>query len=156
MKTKYYLLAAFAALVLAGCYDDDKLWNAVNEQEQRIEALESWQKVVNNNIEALQTLVSGKHYITAVAPVTLEGKTVGYTISFNDCDPITIYNGEKGEQGEQGDKGDKGEQGDKGDQGPAGSTPVISIAQQPDGNWYWTLNGELIKDTHGNSIRANG
>lgn len=68
MKTKRYLLAIFAALVLAGCYDDDKLWNAVNEQEQRIEALESWQKVVNNNIEAIQTLVSGKHYITEVTP----------------------------------------------------------------------------------------
>lgn len=147
MKTKHHLLVIFAALVLAGCYDDDKLWNAVNEQEQRIEALESWQKVVNNNIEALQTLVSGKHYITTVTPVTLEGETVGYTISFNDHDPITIYNGEKGEQGDKGDKGD---------QGPAGSTPVISIVQQPDGNWYWTLNGELIKDAEGNSIRANG
>lgn len=147
MKTKHHLLVIFAAFVLAGCYDDDKLWNAVNEQEQRIEALESWQKVVNNNIEALQTLVSGKHYITAVIPVTLKGETVGYTISFNDHDPITIYNGEKGEQGDKGDKGD---------QGPAGSTPVISIVQQPDGNWYWTLNGELIKDAEGNSIRANG
>lgn len=147
MKTKHYILAIFAALVLASCYNDDKLWDAVNEQEQRIEALESWQKVVNSNIEALQTLVTGKHYITEVTPVTLEGKTVGYTIAFNDRAPITIYNGEKGEQG------DKGEQGE---QGVAGSTPVISITQQTDGNWYWTLNGELMKDANGKSIRANG
>ncbi len=145
MKVKINLLFVLAAFaLLSGCYDDDKLWNAVNKQEQRIEALESWQKLVNSNIEALQILVSGKHYITAVTPVTLEGKTVGYTISFNDCDPITIYNGEKGEQG------------GKGDQGPAGSTPVISITQQDDGNWYWTLNGELITGTDGNPIRANG
>lgn len=150
MKTKHYILAIFAALVLVGCYNDDKLWDAVNEQEQRIEALESWQKVANNNIEALQTLVSGKHYITEITPVTLEGKTVGYTIAFNDHAPITIYNGEKGEKGEQGDKGEQGEQ------GVAGSTPVISITQQTDGNWYWTLNGELMKDANGKSIRANG
>lgn len=147
MKTKHYILAIFATLVLVGCYNDDKLWDAVNEQEQRIEALESWQKVVNSNIEALQTLVTGKHYITEVTPVTLVGKTVGYTIAFNDRAPITIYNGEKGEQG------DKGEQGE---QGVAGSTPVISITQQTDGNWYWTLNGELMKDANGKSIRANG
>lgn len=150
MKAKHYILAIFAALVLVGCYNDDKLWDAVNEQEQRIEALESWQKVANNNIEALQTLVSGKHYITEITPVTLEGKTVGYTIAFNDRAPITIYNGEKGEKGEQGDKGEQGEQ------GVAGSTPVISITQQTDGNWYWTLNGELMKDANGKSIRANG
>lgn len=144
MRTKHFLFLALTAIALFGCYDDDKLWDAVNDQNQRIQALESWQKVVNNNIDALQTLVSGKHYITSVTPITLEGKTVGYTISFNDCDPITIYNGEKGEQG------------DKGEQGPAGSTPVISIVQQSDGNWYWTLNGELMKDADGNSIRANG
>lgn len=144
MRTKHFLFLALTAIVLFGCYDDDKLWDAVNDQNQRIQALESWQKVVNNNIDALQTLVSGKHYITSVTPITLEGKTVGYTISFNDCDPITIYNGEKGGQG------------DKGEQGPAGSTPVISIVQQSDGDWYWTLNGELMKDANGNSIRANG
>lgn len=153
MKTKHYILAIFAALALASCYNDDKLWDAVNEQKQRIEALESWQKVANNNIEAMQILVSGKHYITEITPVTLEGKTVGYTIAFNDRTPITIYNGEKGEKGEQGDKGEQGEQGE---QGVAGSTPVISITQQTDGNWYWTLNGELMKDANGKSIRANG
>lgn len=128
MKAKHFLLAVFIALGLAGCYNDDKLWDVVNEQEMRIKTLESWQKLVNNNIEALQVLVSGKHFITDVTPVKLEGKTVGYTITFNDRGPITIYNGEKGEKGEQGDKGEQGEQ------GVAGSTPVISITQQTDGN----------------------
>lgn len=144
MKAKHLLLAIFATLVLAGCYKDDKLWDALDEQQQRIEALENWQKVVNSNIEALQELVSGKHFITDVTPVTLEGEIVGYTIAFFDHVSITIYNGK------QGDKGDKGEQ------GPAGSTPVISITQQPDGNWYWTLNGELLTDDNGNPIRLNG
>lgn len=58
--------------------------------------------------------------------------------------PSPFYNGEKGEQG------------DKGDPGVAGSTPTISITQQADGNWYWTLNGTLMKDASGNPIRANG
>lgn len=83
------------AIVLSGCYNDDKLWNALDEQEQRIEALESWQKVMNSNIEALQSLVDGQDYITKVTPVTLNGEVVGYTITFKSQSPITIYNGEK-------------------------------------------------------------
>ena len=52
MKIKNCLFGIIMAIVLSGCYNDDKLWNALDEQEQRIEALESWQKVMNSNIEA--------------------------------------------------------------------------------------------------------
>ena len=48
---------------------------------------------------------------------------VGYTISFLNSDPITIY---------------------KGDNGTAGSTPEIGVTQGKDGNWYWTLNGDQL------------
>ena len=144
MKIKNCLFGIIMAIVLSGCYNDDKLWNALDEQEQRIEALESWQKVMNSNIEALQSLVDGQDYITKVTPVTLNGEVVGYTITFKSQSPITIYNGEKGDKG------------DKGDQGITTDVPVISVIREKDGNWYWTLNGELLKDADGNSIRANG
>ena len=79
--------------------------------------------------------------ITSVTSVMMGDETVGYTISFLHSDPITIYHGEKG---------------DKGEDGADGSTPQIGLTQQEDGNWYWTLNGELMKDAEGNPIRANG
>ena len=41
----------------------------------------------------------------------------------------------------------------KGDQG---DTPQIGLVQQEDGNWYWTLNGNLMTDAGGQPIRANG
>ena len=144
MKIKDYLFGIVMAIVLSGCYNDDKLWNALDEQGQRIEALESWQKVMNSNIEALQSLIDGQDYITKVTPITLNGKVVGYTIAFKSQSPITIYNGEKGDKG------------DKGDQGITTNVPVISVIREKDGNWYWTLNGELLKDADGNTIRANG
>ena len=103
MKIKNCLFGIIMAIVLSGCYNDDKLWNALDEQEQRIEALESWQKVMNSNIEALQSLVDGQDYITKVTPVTLNGEVVGYTITFKSQSPITIYNGEKGDKGDKGD-----------------------------------------------------
>ncbi len=66
------------------------------------------------------------------------GDTLGYTISFRHGDPISIYNGAKGEPGAD------------------GQTPQIGLTQADDGNWYWTLNGELMTDPAGNPIRANG
>lgn len=147
MNLKNCLLMALLGLLLSNCYNDEKVWDALDEQEQRIEALESWQKLVNENINALQALVAENDYITSVTPITMDGGTVGYTISFKNQPSVSIYNGEKGEQGDKGDKGDKGD---------TGSVPTISLVQMEDGNWYWTLNGELMKDSEGNAIRANG
>lgn len=147
MNLKNYLLLALFGLLLSSCYNDEKVWDALNEQEKRIEALEDWQKVVNENINALHALVAENDYITSVTPITMNSDTIGYTISFKNQPSVSIYNGKKGEQGDKGDKGDKGE---------TGSTPKISLTQQKDGNWYWTLNGELMKDSKGNAIRANG
>ena len=205
MKPKPIFRAAWsaAACLLAACspYDDTALWNAVEDHEQRLSALEAWQTQVNNNIASLQELLSTTDYITAVTPVMQDGQEVGYTIEFFNSDPITIYHGEKGEkgdqgeqgekgeqgaqgekgdpgekgdqgeqgekgdpgekgdQGEQGEKGDPGEKGDQGEQGEKGDqgdTPQIGLVQQEDGNWYWTLNGNLMTDADGQPIRANG
>ena len=147
MKARKTLtLLLLAALTLAACkYDDSELWEQVNQnteelaaQAARIAALEAWQAETNTNIQALQTLLSTTDYITAVTPVVKDGVEVGFTISFLNTPAITIYHGTKG------DKGDKGD------------TPQIGAAQAEDGNWYWTLNGELLTDADGNPIQANG
>lgn len=146
------VLTLLSALALTACYDDDKLWNAIDEQDQRIAALEQWQKDAAGNIEALQALVSGQDYITAITPIAATDdpdKTIGYTITFNRQGTVTLYNGLPGVTGPQ------GPQGEQGPTGNAGSTPVISVAPGTDGNWYWTLNGSLMKDNAGNPIRAN-
>ena len=147
MKARKTLtLLLLAALTFAACkYDDSALWEQVNQnteelaaQAARIAALEAWQAETNTNIEALQTLLSTTDYITAVTPVVKDGVEVGFTISFLNTPSITIYHGAKGDKGDTGD------------------TPQIGAAQDDDGNWYWTLNGEFLSDTDGNPIRANG
>ena len=143
-------------------YDDTALWDAVNNHEERLAALEQWQEETNHNIQSLYTLINTTDYITSVTPYLEGGEEVGYTITFLHSDPIVIYHGEKGDKGdkgEQGDKGDTGEQGDKGEQGDTGAdghTPQIGLTQEADGNWYWTLDGQLMTDPQGNPIRANG
>ena len=146
MKARKTFLLLLAALTFAACkYDDSALWEQVNQnteelaaQAARIAALEAWQAETNTNIEALQTLLSTTDYITAVTPVVKDGVEVGFTISFLNTTSITIYHGAKGDKGDTGD------------------TPQIGAAQDDDGNWYWTLNGEFLTDTDGNPIRANG
>lgn len=149
LRKCFFTLVAAVTLGLTACddYDDGALWDAVNDHESRIEALEQWQEQVNGNIAALQQLLSTTDYITKVTPVTKDGRQVGYTIEFLHQSPITIYNGEKGE------KGDTGQPGADGDDG---QTPEIGLMKDADGNWYWTLDGELMLDQDGNPIRANG
>ena len=125
-----------AALALTACeYDDSALWEQVNQNTERIAALEAWQVETNTNIQSLQTLLNTTDYITAVTPVTENEEEVGYTISFLNSDPITIYHGKNG---------------------TAGSTPEIGVKKGEDGNWYWTLNGDLLTGENDNPIQANG
>ena len=64
--------------------------------------------------------------------------------------------GDQGEQGIQGEPGKDGADGTDGSDGKDGYTPQIGLTQQTDGNWYWTLDGELMLDPNGDPIRANG
>ena len=147
-RTFMQTLAAVAMMMLpAACaddYDDSALWDKVNDHEERLAALEKWQEQTNQSIAAMQELLNTTDMITGVSAVTEDGETVGYTITFLHSDPITIYNGAKGADGEDGADGADGQ------------TPQIGLAQAEDGNWYWTLNGELLTDAQGNPIRANG
>ena len=118
-------------MCLASCndYDDTGLWNKVNGLEERIAALEEWQKTTDNNLNALQTLVNTMDYITSVAPIMQANDTIGYTINFYQSTPISIYNG---------------------------TTSQIGITQDEAGNWLWTLDGEILTTPDGTPIPANG
>ena len=146
MKQRFFIIAAsvcvLVTLVVTSCeYDDSEIWERVNQNTERIVALEAWQAEVNTNIQSLQTLLNTADYITAVTPVTEAGVEIGYTITFLNSPAITIYHGQKG---------------DTGDPGNSGTTPEIGVVQDPDGNWYWTLNGAYMTDANGDPVRANG
>ncbi len=71
-------------------------------------------------------------YITSVEPLTENGAVVGYTIKFAKSTPIVIYNGEDG------------------------TSPVVSVKQDTDGVYYWTLDGEWLTDGAGNKLPVSG
>lgn len=106
---------------------------------------------MNSNIEALRALIEameGGNYITKVEPIEENGVVVGYTISFAEGDPITIYHGKDGKDGEDGKDGANGTGG--------GAAPQIGIKQDTDGAYYWTLDGEWLLDNNGNKVKAVG
>lgn len=128
-------LTLSAAFFLTGCkYDDNDLWDEVNQQAARLASLEQWQQSVNGNITALQELVlalQNNDYVTGVAEFDTPAPG-GYRITFTKSGEATIWNGAKGEQGEN---------------GATGHSPAIGVKEFPvnSGIYYWTLDGEFIE-----------
>ena len=148
MRKLFYFLLLFFAFGVSSCtYDDTSLWEKIDDHESRISRLEELCREMNTNITALQTLVEAMQegdYITGVAPITENGQTVGYTITFKKSEPITIYHGKDGANGADGADGKDG------------YTPLIGVKQDTDGVYYWTLDGEWLLDKDGNKVKAVG
>ena len=144
MKQILYLL--FAVSTLWSCnsdYDDSALTGRVDDLENRVAKLEELCKQMNTNISSLQTLVDAlqnKDYITSVVPITKDGKTIGYTISFTQSAPITIYNGQDGKDGQDGKPGEDGENGQDGKPGEDGKDGITPQLKIEDGYWYISYN----------------
>lgn len=158
--TFFFLVIATLTTTFYSCKTNtDDLWDSIHQLDGRVTSLEELCKQMNGNISSLQKLVQAlqdNNSITMVTPVKQGDKTIGYTISFTKGEPITIYHGEKGDKGEQGDKGETGDKGDTGNNGKDGTTPTIGVKQHADGIYYWTLNGDWLRDNSGNMIKAEG
>lgn len=125
-------------------YDDSVLTNRVESLEGRVAQLEELCKQMNTNISSLQTLVKAvenKDYVTGVTPIVKEDKEVGYTITFTQSKPVTIYHGKDGKNGTD---------------GKDGTTPVVGVEKAADGMYYWTLNGDWLLDKGGSKVKAVG
>ena len=124
-----------AGFVVAGCYDDSALQKQLQDHESRLEELERLTAQQNTNISSLQTIVTAlqdKDYVTSVAPINEGDKVVGYTITFSKSGAVTIYNGKDG------------------------YVPVMGVKQdESDGQWYWTVDGEWLRDSDGDKVRAS-
>ena len=156
MKKLFTYLLLLLASSLLGCtqpYDDTEVRQDIENLKDRVTALEKLCKEMNANIDAMAAILEALEthdYITGVTPITKDGETVGYTITFAKGEPITIYHGEDGKDGVDGEDGADGKD------GTDGYTPIIGVAQDSDGIYYWTLDGEWLLDEAGNKIKAVG
>ena len=119
---------------MVGCsYNDEAIWKEIENVKDRVETLEESVIKTNEDIAALQTIVNAlQKNVYVVGMITTAD---GYVIEFSDGTKATIANGKDGANG--------------------ANAPVISVKQDADGNYYWTMDGEwLLVD--GERVRANG
>jgi hypothetical protein len=149
MKKVFSLLMATILLIISGCQNyDESLREDVVDLKNRVAALEMWAETVNSNITALQNIVEvlqNDYYVTGITSFSYP-KPGGYVISFTNNGSITIFNGRDGQDGKDGADGVNGKD---------GKSPQISVQQDTDGVYYWTLNGEWIT-VDGNKLRVTG
>ena len=144
MKKLHLLLLGLTICLFTACHD--KLWDAIDDLDVRVARLEELCKEMNTNIVSIQTIVNvvqSGDYITGVTEIKKDGEVIGYTITFANHDPITIYHGQDGKDGQGGQNG-------------SANAPVIGVAQDTDGVYYWTLNGEWLLDNNGNKLPVSG
>lgn len=118
-------------------------WYAFGELQSLCEQMNTDISSIQSIIEALQQ----KDGITNVVPLNDNGKVIGYKLYFEKREPITIYHGKDGADGNDGQDGSDGKD---------GVTPVVGVKQDTDGIYYWTLNGDWMKDDNSNKIKAQG
>ncbi len=138
-------IAVIASLAIAcSKFDDSKIWAELDAHAEKIAELEKKCTQMNSNISSIQTILTAlqnNDYVTNVAPVVQGGETVGYAITFSKSGSITIYHGEDGAGGQKGEDG---------------KTPQISVRQDSDGIYYWTVDGEWLLDASGIKVPATG
>ena len=147
MKKLHLLLLSVTLCLFSACHND--IWDAIDGLDSRVTKLEELCKEMNTNITSLQTIVSvlqSNDFITGIVEIKKNGEVIGYTITFGKHDPITIYHGQDGKDGADGKDGQNG----------SANAPVIGVAQDTDGVYYWTLNGEWLLDDNGNKLPVSG
>ena len=150
MKKLSLLLLTLTICFFTACHKS--IWEELENLDQRVTKLEELCKEMNTNITSLQTIVSvlqSNDYITGIVEIKKNGEVIGYTITFGKHDPITIYHGQDGKDGQNGADGKDGQDG-------SSNTPVIGVAKDTDGVYYWTLNGEWLLDDNGNKLPVSG
>lgn len=144
MKKLSMFLASVLALMLStwSCsYDDKDLWNAVNDLDYRVEALEAAVKSLNEQTGVLQQLLDNKLFIESVEDDGDGTRTLTLVSANGELSTIVIKDGKDGTNGTSGD---------------TPSAPNIGVADDGSGNYYWILDGEPLLDSDGRQVPVNG
>ena len=105
----------------------------LDRTHEKLAALQELVSNVNQNLTSLQQIVAeldDSHTVSTVTPV---GKD-GYDLSFRDGKVVRISYGKDGVDG---------------------IVHPVGVKAGTDGFYYWTVDGEFMKDADGNPVRAS-
>ena len=141
MRIKTIIAVALTTAIFVSCTDTSYLDKEIDELKNQVALLQQQCSSLNTSLQTLdQTLTALKNrdFVTSVNAVkSSDGKVTGYVITFVNQPTITIWLPEENQQAP-----------------PPAQThvPVISVKFDQDGQYYWTCDGEFIKDASGNKI----
>ena len=150
MKNRILLLTLLLCGLFGCKYDDGPILDKVNGLEGRVSRLDAACGKLNQDLVALQkvvTLLQDNDYVTSVTPLMEQGQQVGYTLTFAKGGPVSIRDGKNGLNGKDGTNGTNGKD---------GHSPALGVKADSDGIYYWTIDGEWLLTTDGQKIRAEG
>ena len=165
MKRLLYIIPAFI-LAYSCSYDDSWVQDEFQKQKAAVEKLEARCRQMNENIISLEevlTSLQGNNLVTSVSALSENGEINGYEVFFQNGKSYKLYFGSDGKDGSNGIDGNNGKDGIDGVDGTDGKDgadgkdahkPMISVKQDNDGKWYWTLDGDWLRDEDGNKIPA--
>ena len=141
-----------AAALMTSCYDDLELRQEIEGLGNEVEQIKTDIAQLKSDLAALKAAADKD-----LTVVELNKLADGYEIVFSDGTKAVIKNGKDGKDGLNGTNGKDGVDGVDGTDGTDGKNavaPVVGVAEDEDGNLYWTVDGEwLLVD--GEKVRAN-
>lgn len=142
---KYFIL--ILAVLAVGCAKNDitPLLERMSAVEERISTLQEMLDIMNQDASALKNIVDAFSKGTTVEniePQYSDDVLTGYKVTLSDGSSFVIHNGVDGKDGYCGADGQEGH------------TPVIGVVLV-NGRYYWTVDGEMLKDESGNAIPAS-
>ena len=153
MRALRNLILCVAALGAVSCTD---IVNDLALLHLDVENLKVQVEQVNSSIESLDAVVGAisVHYVTEVNELLdNEGTRIGYSLVYEDGRVVDLVFGKDGTNGRDGRDGRDGR---NGFDGWDGKMPKVGVAQDSDGMWYWTIDGEWLLDDSGQKLLASG
>ena len=143
MKNLLYII--MAAMLIHSCsrYDDTWVKDELAEYKNTLSRIEATCQTINHNIIALEDILTAlqkNDFIRSVTAIDENGNIKGYEFIFRDKGAVRLYFGEDGSDGKDGED--------------VQNPPLISVKQDTDGNWHWTIDGKWCTDNAGNKVPA--
>ena len=124
---KFVTLLSLLVLLCTACTN----WSTtLDGMQQQLNKLKGDASLMNSQAEAVTAIVNALHQnasATDITPIKEGSKTVGFTLTFNAKDVVTVYN-----------------------------QPSAVTFTQKNGKYYWTVDGNILKDASGNELEIAG
>ncbi|KGN91921.1 PL29 family lyase N-terminal domain-containing protein [Porphyromonas canoris] len=114
-------------ILFTACSDLSDLRKRLDEHEVRLKNLETLMTTTNSDIKAMKELLDAQNKKIGIVSYTELADKSGYELVMSDGSKIVIKNGS-----------------------------AVGVKTDTDGQLYWTLNGDFMRDADGNKIKASG